>query len=135
MSKGARTAKTTNEEKNTRVCNKCGEEKDLSEFGFRCVATQKRLAQCKKCRSNHMKTFYEFNKEEIDEKHKNYREAHVEETKERQTKWYHEKGGKEWGKEYKTEHKEEIQQNKKEYYENNKENILQKSNKYNPENK
>ena len=47
----------------TRVCTKCGEEKDIEEFPLRNQFTQRRQSYCKDCRSIMSANWYENNKD------------------------------------------------------------------------
>jgi len=47
----------------TRVCTRCGKEKDIEEFPLRNRLTQRRQSYCKDCRSDFGKDWYEKNKD------------------------------------------------------------------------
>jgi len=47
----------------TRICTRCGKEKDIEEFPLRNQFTQKRQSYCKDCRSDFGKDWYEKNKD------------------------------------------------------------------------
>jgi hypothetical protein len=47
----------------TRICSKCGEEKDIEEFPLRNQFTQRRQSYCKDCKSIMGANWYEKNKE------------------------------------------------------------------------
>jgi threonyl-tRNA synthetase len=47
----------------TRICSKCGLEKDIEEFPLRSSFTQRRQSYCKSCRSEMGKKWYQQNKE------------------------------------------------------------------------
>ena len=70
----------------SKVCSKCGNEKELSEYCFR-KDTKNYRKDCKECRNKLRKTYYIENIEKQKEYHKEYRETHREEfnkkTKER----------------------------------------------------
>lgn len=84
----------------TKICTKCKNEKNINDFGFRSVKEQTRLAQCKQCRSVHMKKYFVENKETILEKHIQYHSKNIEADNKRQHEWYV-NGGKDIVKHYK----------------------------------
>jgi len=124
----------------TKICSKCGEEKNIEEF---C----KGRATCKTCRQEYNKKYYaenceklkenqrewnENNRDRIQENNKKYRESHVEEMKE-QRKTYYENNREEFilkQREYRAKNSEQIRENRKIYYQENKEEIKEERRKY-----
>jgi hypothetical protein len=94
----------------TKVCNKCGEEKGIEEFRAQgCI--------CKICRSEYNKEWRENNKEHIKEHHKEWRENNKEHIKQ-----YYENNKehkKEYIKEWCENNKEHCKERNKEWCENN----------------
>jgi hypothetical protein len=127
-----------------KVCNKCKETKDESEFYKGKKRPGGRQATCKDCcrkyREEHKKEVVEYkkrhyqqNKNKILEKNKEYREEHREEVV-KQKKKYHEEHREEiaeYQKKYRDGHKEEIAEYRKE----NRDSILEQCKKYRIENK
>ena len=129
----------------TKVCNKCNVEKDVTEFQGR----RKVCKTCKACREKNMiyweknkeilrlkkKVWYKNNKESDQEKKKDYYQKNKEEIKRKSKKWY--ENNKEKSKEYHTEYRKNNRQKYKKsnqkYYENNKE-LMQERNKIYAEN-
>ena len=87
-----------NEVPKTIICNKCGIEKDVSNFDFR-KDTGRYRNTCKECRKKISNEYYLSHKEELSEKNRAY------------------------GKKYRIENKEKLSQKGKEYYEQNKDKI------------
>ena len=98
-----------------KVCIKCGENKNVSDFYIG-------RNQCKKCNKLINKKYYEENKEKILERSKKYGEENKEYIKEYKKKYYEE-------------NKEKILERSKKYGEENKENIKEYQKKYREENK
>ena len=123
-----------------KVCTKCKEEKELSEFHIG-------RSECKLCRKKHyennkdkIKEYEEKNKDKIKEYRKKYIENNIDKIKEYNQEYYGKnkerinKNGKEYrvnnkdkrkeiNKKYYGKNKERINKNGKEYYENNKDKI------------
>lgn len=129
----------------TKVCTKCGEEKDVSFFPKR----QRRCKACTKiylaeyCKNNveriknRVKEYYEENKEYISKNIKKYTEENKEKIQERNKKWREDNKEKinKQRKEYRDNNKELISKQKKKYAENNKDLIKERSKRYAEENK
>lgn len=114
---------------NTKICNKCNEEKPISEFYFR-KDRQQYYATCKPCLYNpqyqhqyrkthkqeikiYQQSQYKNNKEQILQQTRTYAKNHPEYYKDYRIKWYQE-------------NKEAHQNCMKEWYENNKQQIFEK---------
>jgi hypothetical protein len=104
-----------------KVCIKCKEEKELTEFYYR-KDTNKFFNTCKLCKNKIKKEYYKNNKEKICVINKEYKENN----KEKVIKW---------DKEYREKNKELIKVKKKEYYKNNKEKICVINKEYRENNK
>jgi hypothetical protein len=111
---------------NSKVCTTCKSEKEISKFGKKKSGKFGVASQCKSCKNEFNKQYYKDNKESfkeyyeykkdfILEKKKEYRQNNKEKIKE-----YYE-NNKEKKKEYYEDRKEFILEKRKEYYENNKE--------------
>lgn len=113
--------------KETKVCNKCGVEKSISEFRLKKhKGTYVLNYICNDCEKIQAKIYREKNRKTILEKNrKNYKESY-QKYKEK-TLIYQ--------KEYRKNHKQQIKDYKKKYYLENKEQINAKSKKYRNENK
>ena len=118
-----------------KVCTKCGEILVANSMNFGKMKRGKYglKAECKKCKNQCNKEYYENNKEEIKEYKKEYYENNKEEIKDK-CKEYRE-NNKEKLKEYYENNKEEIKEYKKEYYENNKERLRKEKREYYENNK
>ena len=117
---------------NSKVCTTCKSEKEISKFGKKKSGKFGVASQCKSCKNEFNKQYYKDNKESfkeyyeykkdfILEKKKEYRQNNKEKIKE-----YYE-NNKEKKKEYYEDRKEFILEKRKEYYENNKECINKRS--------
>lgn len=91
----------------TKICNKCGKEKEISEFEFR-TDTHKYRNTCKECRKKYSQKWHKDNKEHI----KEYLKENKEYISERSKKYY------ERNKEHLKEYSKEFRNNNKEYYNN-----------------
>ncbi|MBR6033797.1 MAG: hypothetical protein IKP28_03550 [Clostridia bacterium] len=120
----------------TKICNKCGVEKNIDEFELR-KDTGKYRNTCKECRREYCKRWYDSNINYV----KNYREENKDVIQEKAKKYYSKnserlkKYSKEfreqnkdyysnYNKEYKASHKEEIKEYNKQYLAQNHEQIL-----------
>ena len=65
-----------------KVCSGCGDPKDLSDFSKRGTSKDGYQSQCKLCRAEQAKEYYEANKERVVEQAKEWREANKERSKE-----------------------------------------------------
>jgi hypothetical protein len=113
-----------------KVCTKCKEEKDVTEFSSS-------RNDCKLCAKEYQKKYRENNKEKIRQSKKEYREKNKEKIRQSK-KVYRKKYGEILSiknKEYRENNKEKIRQTKKEYSENNKEKIRQTKKLYRENNK
>ena len=88
----------------TKICSKCGIEKDVSEFY---KAKNSKRGDCKECRRLYCKEYYQKNKAQLSVKNKVYQENHVDEIRE-------------WRKNYHQDNKPEIAKKKKILYDKNK---------------
>jgi 5-methylcytosine-specific restriction endonuclease McrA len=133
-------------ENTTKICSKCGEEKDISEF-YKGSGKYGRRSQCIICYNGKVSEYRENNKEKILETGKKYYQKHKKEKRkyyednkdsinEYQNKYRekHKEGLRQRRKEYRKNNREKIRARKKKYYENNKEKILEKSKKFRQEN-
>ena len=115
----------------TKVCNRCGKEKPITEFCYRKKENVYRNP-CKECRKKYMEeyankhakrlkeyrdNYYEDNRDKKIEYQANYRKEHYEEIKEKRKKYI----SSNW---------EKTKEYKKKYYKDNKEDILEKHKKY-----
>lgn len=115
----------------TKICNRCGEEKPITEFCYRKKEKEYRNP-CKECRKKYMKDYANKNAQRL----KEYRDNYYEENRDRKV---------EYQANYRKEHYEEIREKEKkyipsnwertkkykqEYYEKNKEEILEKQKQY-----
>ena len=125
-------------------CTKCGEDKEICEFGYSDKKKGYYRAECKKCYSQHHTQWYEANKEHMKEYGKQYRETNKEHIKEKHKQWYENnpeyskqyyQSNKERYKEYCQNNKEYIKEREKQYRENNKEYIKERSKQYYQNNK
>jgi len=105
-----------------KICSKCGELKDVVEFGKVKANKDGYNGQCKICVAEYQKEHYENNKDEQSEKAKEYYQNNKEEILEK-------------AKEYYGNNKEERRTYKKEYYGNNKEKMNKKSKEYSKNNR
>lgn len=103
------------EDVKTKICTKCGIEKELSEFsnrkGVKCV---KKQSHCKKCYSEYKKLYSVKNKEKINLYNTEYNNSHKKEISD-----YHKKYGEK--------NKEKLRIKAKNYYIKNKENLKEKN--------
>lgn len=118
------------EENNTKVCSKCGVEKNLDMF---C----KNRNLCKECRTNHNRVYREKNKDRIETLYKKYKEAHREEllvygANYRAT---HKEKMAIHNKNYNISHKEQLKAYSNIYYTENKEQLLAKARTYSYKNR
>jgi hypothetical protein len=98
-----------------KVCPRCKEEKELSEFN-------KGRSECRLCSKECKKKYRQNNKDKIKEYDKKYRENNKDRAKE-------------YGKEYRQNNKDKIKKGKKEYSENNKDKIKKGKKEYRENNK
>lgn len=112
----------------TKTCNKCGIEKEISEFEFR-KDTGKYRNTCRECRKNYCKNWYNQNINHI----KEYREINKEKITENSKMYYeeHKEHLKEYSKNFRIENKEYYTKYNKKYKEENKEKISEYNKKYN----
>lgn len=105
----------------TKKCNKCGKEKPLTEYSYR-NDTHNYKNTCKEC---------------INKAHREYRQSHLQEMREKDRKYHeeHKETRNKKNKAYAQKNKEKIAEYKHKYYENNKVDILNKNKKYVEENK
>lgn len=115
-----------------KVCTKCKEEKNLTEFSKHKITKDGLCHKCKSCCKKHNKKHYQANKEKTKEYNKKYRKANKERIKERKKKYY--QANKEYWKEYQENNKEKIKEYEKKYHkkyrEANKEKINERSKEY-----
>ena len=113
-----------------KVCIKCGENKNVSDFYVG-------RNQCKECRKEYEKKYQEENKEKIRDGMKKYYEENKEKIRDGMKKYQEENKEKrrEFNKKYREENKEKIREGKKKYRRENKEKIKEYNKKYWEENK
>jgi len=70
-----------------KICSKCKEEKDVSEFGVDNKRKDKLYVYCKICTNNIGKESYQKNKEAKKESEKKYRKNNLEKIKETKKRW------------------------------------------------
>lgn len=123
----------------TKVCTKCGVEKELSEF-YKKNTSIGTTSCCKECIKLKVKKYQENNKEKITHYKKEYYKKNIEHIKERDAKYYKDNKDikKIYSKKYYKDNIEKILIQKKEYnkkyYKNNKTYILNKTRIYHIEN-
>jgi hypothetical protein len=120
-----------------KTCNKCSEEKSLSEFYKRKGGKDGLRCECKKCHTERQKQYYQTNKEVIVEQRKQYRQANKETIAERQ-KQYHQANKEkitEQQKQYRQANKEKITEQRKQYRQASKEVIAERQKQYYQTNK
>ncbi len=120
-----------------KVCNKCGEEKPLEEFGKNRTRSDGYTRQCKKCRQEYRRRYRKNNPDKVRKQardqysrhsdvilkiNKKYSDAHKEEIREYKKQWYED-------------NRDHVVEYKKKWAEENKENIAIKRKIYNEENK
>ncbi len=109
----------------TRICTKCGVEKNINEFRMKkSKGKLRRYSQCKECESEYNKQYNEANKERREQ----YREENKEHIREIKKKYKdtHKEQIREYQKKYDEEHKEQ----RKQYIQNNIEKIRKAKKKY-----
>lgn len=113
----------------TKICNKCGIEKPLTEYG---KSYNKRYnkyyyrGSCKDCTLIYSRDYEKNKRKDRTEYRKEYSRKYREENKEKLAQM---------NKEYRETHKEEIKRQRKEYYENNKNERIEKNKEYYQKNK
>ena len=95
-----------------KACNKCKEEKELSEFYKNKSKKDGLSRECKECTKRRDKQYYQVNKEQIAERTKQYYQANKEKFAE-------------YGKQHYQANKEKIAERKKQWYQANKEKIAE----------
>lgn len=124
-----------------KVCKKCGEEKEITEFDNNKTNKDKLSCYCKACNKILKKEYYEKNKSKIIEKNNKHRKSKQikKELKDETLKNSYYEINKEKllirNKEYRENNKEYLSNQKKEYYINNREIILEKRKEYRKNNK
>ena len=93
-------------EKKTKVCSKCKEEKPITEFGKDKGRKDGRKYNCKVCRRESQKKYYEDNQEKERARIKKYKEDNREKISA-------------WRKKYYEENPEKVRASQKKYYEEN----------------
>lgn len=106
----------------TKICTKCGEEKELSEFHKRKTIKDGHALQCKKCKSIYDRKYREDNEEKLKEKDLEYRKNNKEKIAKRKKLWS-------------DSHKEELKIKHAEWHKNNKKEVKQKRAKYYADNR
>lgn len=131
----------------TKICNKCGIEKDTNEFEFR-TDTHKYRNTCKECRKEYCRKWHTENIDHV----KKYNEVNKEYIKQRSKKYYQENREKlityskkfreqnkdyynEYNKKYKKDNKAQISEYNKKYNEDNNQRILEYKKRYHKENR
>ena len=98
-----------------RKCTKCGKWKVVSTVNFRRRKNDKfgLETQCKKCRAEKQKQYYQEHKDELTEKQKQYYREHKDEKAE-------------YSRQYYQEHKDKIAENNRQWRKNNKDKVAEK---------
>ncbi len=109
-------------------CNKCLEEKEISDF-------PKKGGKCKKCDSERSKEYYRNNREETIKRVKEYTEINKDIIKDYKKEYNQENYDSSYHKDYREKNKELISIKRKEYYQKNKEKVKQKVRNYISENR
>lgn len=97
----------------TKICKKCGIEKNINEFRFR-KDKNNFYSQCRECERIRQRKYYNLNKEYYQE----YAKQHIKEQKK-----------------YRYQHKEKIKEYNKYYYNKHKDKLKEKHNNYNKQNR
>lgn len=116
----------------TKVCSKCKEEKDVSEFYKDKKYKDGLYCWCKECNKKRSKHYRQDHKEEEKQYNKQYKREHKEEIS-KQKKQYnqdHKEEINQWQKQYNEKRKEETRQYNKQYKKDNKEEINQYNKQY-----
>ncbi len=106
-------------------CSKCGEVKDLCEFGKRKDSKDGHRRECKKCAKKMRKLHYEANKDKVAEQRRSYYEANKERFAEK-NKTYYQNNKQErlsYLKDYREKNKELLAEKQKVYYQKNKDKV------------
>jgi hypothetical protein len=113
-----------------KVCTKCKEEKELSEFN-------KGRSECRLCSKEYKKEYYENSKDKIKKGKKEYRENNKDKIKEydKEYKQNNKDKLKEYDKEYKQNNKDKVKEYGKEYRGNNKDKMKEYNKEYRENNK
>ena len=121
----------------TKICKKCGLEKNIDEFR---IVKGYFLKSCKSCEKEYHKKYYQENKNIIEEKHKDYKKQYRIKNKERfaeinrkraREHYYKNKNNKlEYQKEYRKNNKEKVDLKSKECKQKNKEHYKKYSKEY-----
>ena len=106
----------------TKICIKCGAELNLSLFGKKQDSKDGYKNECKECRKERMKQYYQDHKEHV----KQYNKEYYQDNKECH---------KECMKQYRQDNKEYIIEHAKQYYQDNKEHIIEHAKQYHQDNK
>ena len=120
-----------------KVCTKCKQWKPLEEYGKNKNSKDGRQYQCKECKKEQQKQYYEANKEKVLKTTKQYKEANKERYKEyykqyREAKKEHYK---EYNKQYHKQHYEDNKERYKEYRDSRKDITKEYNKNYNKANK
>jgi hypothetical protein len=110
-------------------CNKCKQDKAAEDF---C----KGRPECKECRKEYKKAYYEQNREKIKERKKAYRKQNAEKIKERMKAYYEQNAEKikKYGKAWREQNAEKIKERHKAYREQNREKIKERKKAYRKQN-
>jgi hypothetical protein len=100
-----------------KVCIKCGKELSLDNFNKASGNKDGLNNQCKQCKAEYKKQWYQENKKEIQEQRKQYSDAHKKDKAEYDAK-------------YRADNKERIAKYMKQYYENNRDILLEQNRRY-----
>lgn len=106
------------------ICNKCNQEKDMTEFEIR-NDTKKHRKQCRECRRSKQKKYWDENKEDISERRKPYMKEYNVEYREKNRDKLNEASRK-----YNEKNRERLNEYKKEYKKINKDAIYEKRKNY-----
>ena len=121
-----------------KVCTKCNEEKNLTEFGKKKTGKDGLASACKECRNASMKKHYQENAEKIKAQRKKHYQENAEKEKAYSKKWQKEnpEKAKARNKKWRQENAEELKANSRKYRQDNLEKVKAYSKKWkeaNPE--
>jgi hypothetical protein len=116
----------------TKICNKCGKEKDLTEFELR-SDTHKYRNTCRECRKEYCRQWHLDNIEHV----KKYREDNKEYISKRNKEYYNEHRNKliEYSRDFRNSHPDYVTEQNKKYWEEHKEERKKYNKQYNIDNK
>lgn len=108
-----------------KICTKCGEWKEINNFGFRDKKKGFYKTQCKQCENERHKKWVESHKENVRESKRKWREKNPDYSKQYNLENKEKLAIR--SKQYRESNKEHLKEKAKEYYQNNKEHIKERS--------